>query len=300
MSYLKERYSLPKKCCVIRSQRRRKANSICDGWICFYEIAFKLGLKLPFHRIINMVLSYFNLALGQLMSNCRRYLLGLIVLSERIRNASLQNPQAEPIPEGISLPILEVPYTHVLESEKSSPRKRQKHSSPPAPNKDKGKTPQAPKRSLGLEDNAFVRSKPDQLAQDCRYLTETVIKIDNAWKKKTTTVNNLSAMNKSPEEKARSEMICRFKAEKTSWPTLEPSEDKGGDDESNEIFSEEDEPKEENLPKDPITAPEKSPSHMRDSFIEAMERVRTEVTRPSTNAGEVLSIAQPNQGEQNS
>ncbi|KAF3455870.1 hypothetical protein FNV43_RR00512 [Rhamnella rubrinervis] len=39
-----------------------RADSVRDGWICFYEIAFKLGLKLPFHRIISMVLKYFNLA----------------------------------------------------------------------------------------------------------------------------------------------------------------------------------------------------------------------------------------------
>ncbi|KAF3436952.1 hypothetical protein FNV43_RR19705 [Rhamnella rubrinervis] len=65
-------------------QEMGKKRTTRDGWVCFYEIAFKLGLRLPFHRIINMVLKYFNLAPAQLMPNGWRYLLGLIVLSEQL------------------------------------------------------------------------------------------------------------------------------------------------------------------------------------------------------------------------
>ncbi|KAF3443638.1 hypothetical protein FNV43_RR13328 [Rhamnella rubrinervis] len=42
-----------------------------------------------------------------------------------------------------------------------------------------------------------------QLAQDCRYLYEVAIKADNAWKKKTMMLNNLAATNKSLEEEVQ-------------------------------------------------------------------------------------------------
>ncbi|KAF3441556.1 hypothetical protein FNV43_RR15470 [Rhamnella rubrinervis] len=83
MPYLKERYCFPNNVVLSAPREREKADSVRDGWVCFYKIAFKLGLRLPFHRIINMVLNYSNLAPGQLMPNRWRYILGLIVLSER-------------------------------------------------------------------------------------------------------------------------------------------------------------------------------------------------------------------------
>ncbi|KAF3433384.1 hypothetical protein FNV43_RR24486 [Rhamnella rubrinervis] len=84
MPYLKKRYSFLENAVLSAPRDGERADSVRDGWVCFYEIAFKLGLRLPFHRIINMVLKYFNLAPGQLMPNGWRYLLGLIVLSEQL------------------------------------------------------------------------------------------------------------------------------------------------------------------------------------------------------------------------
>ncbi|KAF3438537.1 hypothetical protein FNV43_RR21299 [Rhamnella rubrinervis] len=62
MPYLKKRYSFPENAVLSAPRDGERADSVRDGWVCFYEIAFKLGLRLPFHRIINMVLKYFNLA----------------------------------------------------------------------------------------------------------------------------------------------------------------------------------------------------------------------------------------------
>ncbi|KAF3453188.1 hypothetical protein FNV43_RR03626 [Rhamnella rubrinervis] len=127
-----------------------------------------------------------------------------------------------------------------------------RHSRPPPQNKDKDKAFEAPKRNLGLEDSASVRAEPDQvtkivdslmtrhdrvilrgmslkdigheaeqcalkLAQDCWYFTEMIIKMDNVFKKKTTALNNLTAMNKSLGEEDEPEK--NVEAEKTPSPT---------------------------------------------------------------------------------
>ncbi|KAF3441150.1 hypothetical protein FNV43_RR15061 [Rhamnella rubrinervis] len=126
-----------------------------------------------------------------------------------------QHPQAEPIPEGIPLLILEVPYTHILEG---------------CISKVKGKAPQTPKACLRLEDSASVCSELDQMMEvmdslmtrhdrvifkgmmfedisheaeqcalkDCRHLS----KVDNAWKN-ATALNNLAATNKKLEEEVQ-------------------------------------------------------------------------------------------------
>ncbi|KAF3443230.1 hypothetical protein FNV43_RR12912 [Rhamnella rubrinervis] len=101
---------------------------------------------------------------------------------------------------------------------------------------------------------------------------------------------------------ARKEMICRFKVGETNWPTLESSEDEG-DDEPSESSSGEDEHEGDaggeqnidNLPKDPPPAPERTASPTRNSFIEAIQPVRSERIGPSTNTKEVTTASQPNQ-----
>ncbi|KAF3455458.1 hypothetical protein FNV43_RR00085 [Rhamnella rubrinervis] len=139
MSYLKERYGFSQNVVLSVPKKGERADSVRKGWTYFYEIAFKLGLRLPFHNIINMILNYFNLASGQLMPNNWRYLLGLIVLSERVFDPAWhadyrvhsfglrgywttelqgeEGPSKEPTeqtPEGIPFPISEVPYMHAL------------------------------------------------------------------------------------------------------------------------------------------------------------------------------------------
>ncbi|KAF3457943.1 hypothetical protein FNV43_RR02604 [Rhamnella rubrinervis] len=83
MSYLKERFDMPSQVKLSAPRPLEKADSPRDGWICLYEIAFKIGLRLPFHHIINMVLNFYSIAPGQLMPNSWRYLLGLIAQSEK-------------------------------------------------------------------------------------------------------------------------------------------------------------------------------------------------------------------------
>ncbi|KAF3449281.1 hypothetical protein FNV43_RR10009 [Rhamnella rubrinervis] len=78
MSYLKEKYKILSYVKLSTPQLLERANSIRLGWGCFYKIAFKVGLRFPLHRIINMVLNFFNIAPGQLMLNGWQYLLGLV------------------------------------------------------------------------------------------------------------------------------------------------------------------------------------------------------------------------------
>ncbi|KAF3454135.1 hypothetical protein FNV43_RR04582 [Rhamnella rubrinervis] len=183
MLYLKKRYAFPSNVVLSALRKGERADSVHNGWICFYEITFKLSLRLLSHNIINIMPNYFNLVTGQ---------------------PSLEEKKV--LPGGL-------------------PNKFPK-------NKDKDKAFEAPKRNLGLEDSASVRAEPDQvieivdslmtrhdrvilrgmslkdighdaeqcalkLAQDCRYFTEMIIKMDNVFKKKTTALNNLTTMNKS-------------------------------------------------------------------------------------------------------
>ncbi|KAF3455789.1 hypothetical protein FNV43_RR00431 [Rhamnella rubrinervis] len=152
MSYLKERFDMPSQIKLSAPGPLERADSPRDGWIYLYEIAFKIGLRLPFHRIINMVLnfytSYLNLSgrlritaeqknvIRALLRNKTRSLLSILsedsfrsarywpALEEATseqqaeQNFEEEDPstqQSEEIPEGIPLPILEVPYLHILE-----------------------------------------------------------------------------------------------------------------------------------------------------------------------------------------
>ncbi|KAF3457344.1 hypothetical protein FNV43_RR02001 [Rhamnella rubrinervis] len=150
MSYLKERFDMPSQIKLSAPGPLERADSPRDGWICLYEIAFKIGLRLPFHRIINMVLNFYTSNLSERLritaeqKNVIRTLLRtktkslLSILSEdsfrsarywlALEEATLEQQaeqnfekedpstqQSKKIPEGIPLPILEVPYLHVLE-----------------------------------------------------------------------------------------------------------------------------------------------------------------------------------------
>ncbi|KAF3435482.1 hypothetical protein FNV43_RR22571 [Rhamnella rubrinervis] len=80
---VKERFDMPSQVKLSAPRPLERADSPHAEWICLYEIAFKIGLRLPFHRIINMVLNFYSIAPGQLIPNSWRYLLGLIVQSEK-------------------------------------------------------------------------------------------------------------------------------------------------------------------------------------------------------------------------
>ncbi|KAF3442914.1 hypothetical protein FNV43_RR16832 [Rhamnella rubrinervis] len=254
MSYLKERYGFPQNAMLFALREGKRAYSVHEGWIFFYEIAFKLGLRLPFHSIINMpneegryvfyarrqtrlltdastsgkkeryffvireglfnpvdtlTLEFARLGLKKVSTRLERN--NAIDLLQRAKGRSLlfeetlctsgywmtelqeEGPSKEPTeqtPEGIPLPISEVPYMHVLEGclrllygEPTDPlwasypaidigkmksllaknglqgRGKGIQALPPE-NKDKGKALQTLMKRVGLKDNASVRAGP--------------------------------------------------------------------------------------------------------------------------------------------
>ncbi|KAF3443079.1 hypothetical protein FNV43_RR17000 [Rhamnella rubrinervis] len=124
-----------------------------------------------------------------------------------------------------------------------------------------------------------------KLAQDCQYLSEVVVKTNSAWKKKTAVLNNLTTTNKSLEEEANDPKVQGWGGQ---WPTPELSEDEGSED--SKISSNEKEPQKND-------GAEKTPSHTRDSFLEAMDQTIEEGTRPTVDTAKVSSAVQPGQEE---
>ncbi|KAL6574236.1 hypothetical protein OROHE_001140 [Orobanche hederae] len=80
LSVIKALYSLPKS--VRLPHKHERADWRIDGWICFYEIAFEIGLRLPLIPFIMEVLAHYGCAPSQLMPNAWRLLLGLQSLGE--------------------------------------------------------------------------------------------------------------------------------------------------------------------------------------------------------------------------
>ncbi|KAL6535638.1 hypothetical protein OROMI_027012 [Orobanche minor] len=80
LSAIKALYSLPKS--VRLPHKHERADWRIDGWICFYEIAFEIGLRLPLIPFIVEVLAHYGCAPSQLMPNAWRLLLGLQSLGE--------------------------------------------------------------------------------------------------------------------------------------------------------------------------------------------------------------------------
>ncbi|KAF3438738.1 hypothetical protein FNV43_RR21502 [Rhamnella rubrinervis] len=188
-------------------------------------------------------------------------------------------------------------------------------------------------KSMPLEDICHEAEQGAlKLAQTSRYLDEAVVKVDSAFKKKAAAHSSVVATNKILEadifefkqaaidandraeeaEKKWSEagqklskreagildwisheMILKFKAGQTSWPTPEPSEDEGDDGETSEISSNESEPEHVGQQEDLLAVQEGSSSPTRDSFIEAMEAARTDTQEPNSNMEEVVSVPQP-------
>ncbi|KAF3433549.1 hypothetical protein FNV43_RR24651 [Rhamnella rubrinervis] len=210
-----------------------RADSAHDGWICFYEIVFKIGLKLLFHRIFDMVLDHFNFAHGR---------------------------RRQPLISVLDFQPTQSKKTRTITS-KASQRK--------------------PFTSC------FLKNLSTQLATD---LLSTGTYKQNLYKHK---------LSKS----------LKFKVGKTNWPTLELSEDKGGNNKSAKISSGDDEPEkdkenskpptnigeqnDDNLPKDPPPALKRILPPLKASFDEAMELVRVERVGLSANVRKVSSAVQP-------
>ena len=81
LARLRKEFMIPDSITMSKPKPHEKADAPRQGWVCFYEITFKIGVRLPLHPLMCMVLDHFNLAPSQLMPNSWRYLLGLVVLS---------------------------------------------------------------------------------------------------------------------------------------------------------------------------------------------------------------------------
>ncbi|KAK2655167.1 hypothetical protein Ddye_008219 [Dipteronia dyeriana] len=54
------------------------------GWMCFFYLPFRIGLRFPIPPLARQLLNFFDIALSQLMPNGWRILLGLQVLIEKM------------------------------------------------------------------------------------------------------------------------------------------------------------------------------------------------------------------------
>lgn len=68
----KDRFQFPARVRVRRSGTEDQACHFFPGEVCFYEVAFTCGLRLPVHPLVMELLGYFGIALGQLMPNSWR------------------------------------------------------------------------------------------------------------------------------------------------------------------------------------------------------------------------------------
>ncbi len=68
--------------CACRPTERQRPDWDVYELVCFYEIAFSLGLRLPLHPFLRSVFLTLGIAPGQLLPNGWRLLLGLLSLSD--------------------------------------------------------------------------------------------------------------------------------------------------------------------------------------------------------------------------
>lgn len=68
----KDIFQFPARVRVRRSGTEDRACHFFPGEVCFYEVAFTCGLRLPVHPLVMELLGYFGIALGQLMPNSWR------------------------------------------------------------------------------------------------------------------------------------------------------------------------------------------------------------------------------------
>ncbi|KAF3432428.1 hypothetical protein FNV43_RR27168 [Rhamnella rubrinervis] len=241
----------------------------------------------------------------------------------RKASGSGPNKQSEPTPGG-TITVQPKDLRVAAAADKSSPHKKQRHSSLSAATKEHAR-----------EDIAMKRAG----AQAQQAVPHDVVKVESAFKKKAAAHSSVVATNKIMEAdilqfkqaaidanargkarkmvrshrnftkgeagiprrishaylRAQKEMILKFKAGQTSWPTPEPSEDEGDDGETSEISSNESESEHVGQPEVPPVVQEGSSYPTRDSFIEAMEAARTDIPEPNSNMEEVMSVPQPSQ-----
>ena len=69
VSRFKDRFQFPERVRVRRPTNEDRACHFFPGEVCFYEVAFTCGLRLPIHPFIMELLGFFGIAHRQLMPN---------------------------------------------------------------------------------------------------------------------------------------------------------------------------------------------------------------------------------------
>ena len=72
VSRFKDRFQFPERVRVRRPTNEDRACHFFPGEVCFYEVAFTCGLRLPVHPFIMELLGFLGIAPGQLMPNSWR------------------------------------------------------------------------------------------------------------------------------------------------------------------------------------------------------------------------------------
>lgn len=64
---------------------REKNDSPNEDWVCFYIFVFNFGFRFPIARFVKEILVYYDLAPTHLMPHTWRILLGIKVLTKKLR-----------------------------------------------------------------------------------------------------------------------------------------------------------------------------------------------------------------------
>ena len=72
LSRFKNRFQFPDRVRVRQPRKEERACHFLPGEVCFYEVAFLSGLRLPVHLFLMELLGHFDIAPGQLMPNSWR------------------------------------------------------------------------------------------------------------------------------------------------------------------------------------------------------------------------------------
>ena len=78
------RYGMPNSSWLRLPLNGERVDWNITSWVLIYEVPFRIGLRLPLPPLVSGVLSWYEIAPGQLMPNSWRILLSLEVLARRL------------------------------------------------------------------------------------------------------------------------------------------------------------------------------------------------------------------------
>ena len=88
-SKFKDRFQFPEETRAHLPRKDERACAFAHGEVCFYEVAFSCGLRLPVHPFIMRLLHHLNLAPGQLMPNSWRIVISCMVIWTTISDGDM-------------------------------------------------------------------------------------------------------------------------------------------------------------------------------------------------------------------